>query len=238
FAPLLELNITGGRYRALAACVVGLAGAGMVAHKNEEVLETPCSIHLQPDDELSFTPLPTGVRMYLALAGGIDSKQFMGSSSVDLNGNIGKPLTTGVVLGQQQQRDVLITSLPHFQAHQFGETVSLRLLPGPQASGEALSALTRQVFGISQADRMGLRLVSNSGDVPNVPGGELTSEAVPIGTVQVPPGAAPIVLLHDRGSIGGYHKPAVIHPHDLHRAAQLRQGQKLRFRLVDATTSS
>ncbi|MEM7735310.1 MAG: hypothetical protein AAF267_05915, partial [Deinococcota bacterium] len=118
------------------------------------------------------------------------------------------------------------------------ETVSLRLLPGPQASDEALSALTRQVFSINQADRMGLRLASSSGDVSDVPGGELTSEAVPIGAVQVPPGAAPIVLLHDRGSIGGYHKPAVIHPYDLHRAAQLRQGQKLRFCLVDDTTSS
>ncbi|MEM7736155.1 MAG: 5-oxoprolinase subunit PxpB, partial [Deinococcota bacterium] len=126
FAPMLELNVVGGRYRALTPCVIGLAGTGMLAYKNEEVLDPPCSIQLQLDDELSFTPSYVGVRMYMAVAGGIDSKQFMGSSSVDLNGNIGKPLTAGVVLGQQKQRDVHVASFPNFQAHQFGETVSLR----------------------------------------------------------------------------------------------------------------
>jgi allophanate hydrolase subunit 2 len=151
----------------------------------------------------------------------------MGSASVDLKGNIGMPLKVGDVLGVEGRRVARATRT--FQPWQFtGDTVTLRITPGPQASDEALAALTKQTFTVSNADRMGLRLAD-----ADVPGGELTSEAVPIGAIQVPSGANPILLLHDRGTIGGYFKPAVLHPADLPRAAQIRQGQKVRFRLLD-----
>ena len=55
------------------------------------------------------------------------------------------------------------------------------------------------------------------------------SEATPLGAVQVTSGGSPILLLHDRGSLGGYVKPAKLHPADLARAAQLRPGALVRF---------
>ena len=58
-----------------------------------------------------------------------------------------------------------------------------------------------------------------------MPGGQIISEATPPGAVQVTPAGEPIILLADRGRIGGYHKPAVVHPEDLPLAAQLRPGQ-------------
>ena len=73
---------------------------------------------------------------------------------------------------------------------------------------------------------MGVQLLGTS-----VPGGEVLSEAVPLGSVQVPPGGTPLLLLNDRGTLGGYAKPAVLHPADLPRAAQLRPGQSVRFKL-------
>ena len=60
-------------------------------------------------------------------------------------------------------------------------------------------------------------------------GGDVSSEATPLGAVQITSGGQPIVLLHDRGRMGGYAKPAVVHPADLWRLAQLRDGQNLRF---------
>ncbi|HZJ10647.1 MAG TPA: urea carboxylase, partial [Trueperaceae bacterium] len=62
-----------------------------------------------------------------------------------------------------------------------------------------------------------------------VPGGGILSEANPLGAVQVTPSGKPLVLLHDRGTIGGYTKPAVVHPRDLPTAGQLRVGDLVRF---------
>ncbi len=77
---------------------------------------------------------------------------------------------------------------------------------------------------------MGIRLTG-----PPVPGGEVTSEGVPLGAVQVPPGGKPILLLADRGTLGGYAKPAVLDPRDLPRAAQLAPGDRVRFVLDSAS---
>lgn len=227
FAPVVEMSLMGGSYQAVSPCVVAVAGWGMQAKHNGQDVVTPRSFYLEVGDELTFIPSSTGVRSYLAVAGGIASDRFMGSSSVDLKGNIGTPLKAGDVLGVREVKVARASRMFH-PWHAPRDAVSLRITPGPQASKDALNALTKQTFTVSHADRMGLRLAD--GDVP---GGELTSEAVPIGAIQVPPGAHPILLLHDRGTIGGYHKPALLHPADLPRAAQIRQGQTVRFRLLD-----
>jgi allophanate hydrolase subunit 2 len=146
---------------------------------------------------------------------------FRGSASTDLRGRIGRALRVEDVLGVAVPRPVR-------PGRSFRppprSNLPLRLLPGPQASREALSALTRQTFRVGQADRMGLHLLGGV-----VPGGEVISEAVPLGAVQVPPGGTPTLLLNDRGTLGGYAKPALLHPADLPRAAHLRPGEYVRF---------
>ena len=108
--------------------------------------------------------------------------------------------------------------------------VRVRIEPGPQPDPDAFAALTAEPFRVRFGDRMGLQL-----DGPEVPGGELLSEPTPLGGVQIPPGGRPLVLLHDRGSIGGYVKPAVVVPGDLPRLAQLRAGDAVRFVRADRT---
>ena len=87
-----------------------------------------------------------------------------------------------------------------------------------------IAALAIVCGSVAAADRVGVRLAGAP-----VPGGEVTSEGVPVGAVQVPPGGSPIVLLADRGTLGGYAKPALVHPADLPRLAQLRPGDRVRF---------
>lgn len=103
-------------------------------------------------------------------------------------------------------------------------TIQIRLLPGPQASPEALQALASAPFTVTSPNRMGVQL-----EGPKVPGGELVSEATPMGAVQITIDGNPILLLNDRGRIGGYAKPAIVDPRDLPLVAQLRPGQKIRF---------
>jgi len=100
----------------------------------------------------------------------------------------------------------------------------LRLVPGPQFSAEAARALTAGAYTVASADRMGVRFAGAS-----VPGGEVLSEATPLGALQVTPDGSPLLLLADRGTLGGYAKPAVLHGADLGRAGQLREGDRVRF---------
>jgi allophanate hydrolase subunit 2 len=63
--------------------------------------------------------------------------------------------------------------------------------------------------------------------------GELPSEGIIRGAVQVPPGGEPVLFLADHPVTGGYPVLAVVIDADVDRAAQLRPGQQVRFRLVE-----
>ena len=231
-AALLELNLQGGLYEVIGHGVLAFAGGGLRAVLNGENVGLNSSFAVRPGNRLRFEPVSQGSRGYVAFAGGLETRHHLGSASVDLRGGIGRALGEGDVLGMAEPG----RGLPGrtFEPYQCAdpERWPLRLLPGPQATAEALGALSRQTFTVGRADRMGVQLTG-----AQVPGGEVLSEAVPLGSVQVPPGGVPLLLLHDRGTLGGYAKPAVLHPADLARAGQLRPGQRVRFRLVKGSSA-
>lgn len=233
-APTLELNVHGPTLEVLDDTVVAFAGWGVAPERNGEPIEPFASFALRRGDVLAFPPAPRGVRGYLALPGGLESERFLGSASVDLRGRIGRPVRAGDVLGAAEARRPRagFAFRPWRPEPGPSGAVKLRVAPGPQADPAAMAALTREPFHVRFADRMGLQL-----DGPEVPGGELLSEPTPLGGVQITTGGRPLVLLHDRGSIGGYAKPAVVVPQDLPRAAQLRPGRTVRF-VVDETATA
>ncbi len=231
-APLLELTLEGPQLEVLAPGVAAFAGYGLEPLLNGEPLPAGQSFALCRGDVLAFRPTGVGVRGYLAVAGGLEVGRFWESASTDLRGLVGRPLRAGDVLGVAQPRAVrpgFALGQPSLRV-EGGETV--RLLPGPQANREAQQALCAGPFTLQSGDRMGLQLAG-----PQVPGGEVISEATPLGAVQITPQGQPIVLLHDRGRMGGYAKPAIVHPADLPRLAQLRPGQKVRFVFAGAKLS-
>ncbi len=219
-APALELNLSGPLLEALVPLTVALATRDAYGRVQAGTRT------LRAGETLDLRAPLVGPRGYLAVPGGLALARFMGSSSPDLKGSVGRPLASGDRLhGAVDAAGLRMTRRWTGPApRSIGALLTLRLLPGPQADEEALAALTRAPFRVGSADRMGLRL---SG--PAVPGGELLSEGVPLGAIQVPPGGSPMLLLVDRGTIGGYAKPAVVHPADLDRAAQLREGDRVRF---------
>ncbi|WP_425145965.1 5-oxoprolinase subunit PxpB [Deinococcus sp.] len=217
--PLLELTLRGPLLTAQRDLVAAVAGFGM----RPEGRPVQQSFVWRRGETLRFIPTSLGARAYLALAGGLETRPFLGSSSSDLLGRIGRPLRAGDVLGLAAQA----RALPGFASPPptLPGQIMLRLLPGPQASVEALASLGSAPFRVTGLDRMGLRLTG-----PPVAGGQVISEATPAGAVQVTPAGEPILLLADRGRLGGYSKPAVLHPLDLPLAAQVRPGQLIRFR--------
>lgn len=225
--PLIELNLRGPVLEAVGEGVIAFAGWGLAPAVNGAEQEPFRSLLLRRGDVITFAKTGRwGCRGYLAIAGGVEASSFAGSSSVDLKGLIGRPLTSSDVVG----RGAEARARPGFQFTPYGFSrdrtgpLRLRILPGPQASDQATEALIAAPFVVSAADRVGVRL-----EGADVPGGEIVSEGVPLGAIQVPSGGAPIILLNDRGTLGGYAKPALVHPADLPLAGQLNSGDEVRF---------
>lgn len=225
-APLLELNLAGPELEALAPAIVAVTGAGVRPQRNGITMDRWTSFRIEPGDVLRFVPSDDGARGYLALAGGIASDRFLGSASVDVRARIGRPLAAGDVLGRAgpSRARAGFAFRPYLGVVRRGVPTPIRIGHGPQSDAEALDALTRSSYRIHSADRVGMHL-----DGPDVAITELLSEATPLGAVQVTSGGRPLILLNDRGTIGGYAVPAVVVPDDLPRLAQLRQGDRIRF---------
>lgn len=110
----------------------------------------------------------------------------------------------------------------------------VRAIPGPeyeQFSPASQRAFWQQVFTITPAaDRMGCRLQGPA--LTRLTQAELLSSAVTFGTVQVPAGGQPIVLLADHQTTGGYPRIAQVISADFSALAQAAPGQPLRFQQV------
>jgi KipI family sensor histidine kinase inhibitor len=224
-APLLELTLKGPVLSVLRDAVIGFAGFGMQCLIDDQAMPVAQSLAVRAGQRLTFKSISSGVRAYLALAGGLEVQTFMGSRSTDLQGLIGRALRAGDVLGRAQSCPVRAGfNLRSFAQPDTTNLVRLRLQAGPQATPEALEALGSGEFTVTGPNRMGVQL-----EGPKVPGGELISEASPMGGLQITIDGHPIILLNDRGRIGGYTKPAIVDPRDLPLAAQLRPGQQIRF---------
>ena len=173
----------------------------------------------------------TGLRTYIAVAGGIAVELVLGSRSTDTLLGIGPPpLRAGdaLMIGAARGDAAAAASAHDLPA---GRSV-LEVVIGPredQLTAAALATLLSERFTATpQADRVGIRLAG-----PPLawrdPGAHLPSEPVAPGSIQIPPDGQPIVLLVDHPSVGGYPVVAVLTDAALAFAAQLRPGRSVRF---------
>jgi biotin-dependent carboxylase-like uncharacterized protein len=177
---------------------------------------------------------PSGLRSYLAVRGGIAVEEVLGSRSTDLLSGLGPaPLAPGdrLPIGAcEGLADIVVDVAP---APPLPETPVLRVLPGPRDdwfTEEALATLTSAFYEVSpDSNRVGVRL--DGPPLVRARGGELRSEGVVTGSIQVPPSGLPIIFLADHPTTGGYPVIAVLGSAAVAAAAQLRPGQRLRFRL-------
>jgi allophanate hydrolase subunit 2 len=113
--------------------------------------------------------------------------------------------------------------------------VVLRVVLGPRDDWlvpTALAALTARPWVLTaEADRVGVRLSGPRLDRVD-PARELPSEGVVRGAVQVPHSGQPLVFLADHPTTGGYPVVAVVVDGDTDVLAQLRPGERVRFRRV------
>jgi len=174
-----------------------------------------------------------GVRTYLAVAGGIAVPPVLGSRATDVLSGLGPaPLSTGdsLPLGAPARSPSTVDCAPAWPP----AAGPLRLYPGPRAdwfTGAALERLTGSAYEVSvDSNRIGVRLTGPVLERERF--GELPSEGLVTGAVQVPASGQPVVFLADHPTTGGYPVIGVVDPRDLAAAAQARPGSRIRFRLA------
>lgn len=176
---------------------------------------------------------PRGLRSYLAVRGGVDVAPVLGSRSTDVLAKLGPDvLAVGAVLpvGPPPAAFPVVDAAP---VAALPDELVLTATPGPRDdwfTAGALEALFGEPYEVtSRSDRIGMRL--SGPPLPRAREGELPSEGLVAGALQVPPAGTPTLFLADHPVTGGYPVIAVLSAAEVDRAAQARPGQRVRFRV-------
>jgi biotin-dependent carboxylase-like uncharacterized protein len=176
-----------------------------------------------------------GLRSYLAVRGGIAVEPVLGSRSGDSLSGLGPaPLAPGTVLPIGRTDSLPPMVVDQVPPRPISNSPAVRVLPGPRddwfAPG-ALDDLRARPYAVSpDSNRVGVRLRGTA--LKRARQGELPSEGMVAGAIQVPPDGLPIVFLADHPPTGGYPVIGVVAAADLPAVAQLRPGDHLNFTIA------
>ena len=236
----LEMLLLGGTFHFPQGALVALTGSDFGATLDGATVELWMSVEVRSGQTLRLGPTRSGARCYLCVRGGIVVPSFLGSASTHilsgLGGLEGRSLREGDVLqiGSAADDYRKRTIAPHLRDCLSPRRI-LRVTPGPQLDWfpeSSLYSFYSATYRVDeQSNRMGLRLEG----VPLSPGsvGEMITEGVSLGAVQVPPGGLPIILFVEQQTTGGYPKIANVISVDLHSVGQLRPRDEIRFEQVE-----
>jgi len=231
----LEITFGGFRVRARQPLTVAVTGAPGAVTIDGVPAAMATALRLQPGAELAIGTPPVGLRTYVAVHGGVDTPDVLGSRSSDLLAGLGPPpLKVGDLLGVSGQlHDWTPVDVAPGRPIRGGD-VELRVMTGPRADWFT-AASVRRMLGAAyvvtpDSNRVGLRL--DGPRLTRVLKGELPSEGLLPGAIQVPPPGEPVLLLADHPVTGGYPVVLVVRDADLDVAAQLRPGQGVRLKLT------
>ena len=233
-AACLEISFGGlaARFhRPGTIALTGATGPVRISGRNGFV-NGPIPVHA--GDEVQVGVPTRGVRTYLAIRGGVDVPPVLGSRPTDVLAGLGpEPLRAGMRLavGDEVERVPCVDVAP---VAPIPDEIVVRALPGPRDdwfTPAALHTLASQAYQVTlESNRVGVRLSGHP--LERVVTGELPSEGMVTGALQVPPNGQPVLFLADHPVTGGYPVIAVVREVDVALAAQARPGQTVRFRVM------
>lgn len=236
---VLEITMMGPMFTFTADNIIAVTGGNLGPKLNGRDIPMYQAVLAKKGDTMSFMGMKSGTRAYVAFAGGLDVPLIMGSKSTYLKSKLGgfegRKLGTGDTVAFTAPK----TTLPNFakrktEAEEFKANVTLRVVMGPQDdyfTEKGLATFLGSEYTLTnEADRMGLRF---EGDlIEHVNGGDIITDGIGFGAVQVPSHGNPIIMMADHQTTGGYTKIASIISVDLPKAAQLRPGSKVKFEKI------
>ncbi len=241
---VLEITVMGPRLEVMSEADIAITGAEMGMTLNDQPVQGWKSIRVKPGDVLGINQVKSGCRAYLAVTGGIDVPDVMGSRSTYVGGKIGgysgRSLKQGDII--KRGKGVLLNQTRHLSSAvipQYSSNIVIRAVPGPQDDffDEGLKTLFESEYMVSaKADRMGYRLqgpvIKHKEEMPK----SIISEPSLPGGVQVPADGQPIILLVEQ-TVGGYTKIATVISTELCKIAQATPGDTIRFEQITLETA-
>ncbi|MGP4105615.1 biotin-dependent carboxyltransferase family protein [Virgibacillus sp. L01] len=230
-AACLEVTLVGPQLEMTAPdpITVALTGAGLEPKLNDNAIKMWRTFRMEKGDRLSFGKHQSGVRTYIAIAGGFDAPVFFGSQSTDVKSHLGRSLVNDdAIYGYpaKAKRGIGITNSPIYQ-----KSVEVAVIEGPHT--DFFTKQGRENFFNSphtvnaNSNRMGYRLKSEP--ITHENNTEIWSDAVPFGGIQIPSNGSPIILMADRQTTGGYPRIGTVISTDLPKIAQLVPQGEIRF---------
>nr|WP_208297562.1 biotin-dependent carboxyltransferase family protein [Actinophytocola oryzae] len=231
-AACLELSF-GATLRFLAQARVVVTGATCVLARDSRAEAMNAPFDVTAGETLTIGPASVGLRTYVAVRGGLAVAPTLGSRSTDVLAGLGPDtLSPGMTLPVGDAVDGPPPAVEVAPVRsQSAEDLEIHVQPGPRDDWFTDDALS-QLFGsryevTAESNRVGVRLSGPA--LSRCRDGELPSEGMVAGSVQIPPSGQPIVFLADHPVTGGYPVIAVVCAADLARMAQARPGQGVRF---------
>lgn len=236
---VLEIALCPVRIRFEAASLIALAGAAADASVDGVPLPSGWRTPVEAGQVLQIRSVRAGVRVYLAVAGGLEVPRVLDSRSTDLRAGFGglegrrlrdgDRIGTGAFTLAASARTRLGVEVPSCDP-------ALRVIPGPELADftpAARSTLWSTSWTTApESDRMGLRL--DGAMLEGAPSGAMPSYGIVPGLIQCPPSGQPIVLACDAQTTGGYPRLGVVIRADHWKLAQWRPGTAMRLSPVTA----
>jgi biotin-dependent carboxylase-like uncharacterized protein len=249
-AAVLEATYVGPGLEFTDDRQVALTGASAPATLNGKPVPTWSSFGVRAGDVLQFGMITSGARPYVAISGGVDVAPYLGSRStytlIGLGGFEGRKLADGDVLPLGEARPAGgPRELPPELVPVFDPAVEVRAVVGLcsyRLTEAAVASFLETSWKVTKdADRVGYRLRGGRLDFvereqPFGAGSDpanVVDLGYPVGSVQVPGGDEPIVLLGDAVTGGGYATIATVISVDRDLFGQTKTGDTVHFRPVD-----
>lgn len=241
---VLELTLLGPTIEFTTGSVIAITGGDLAPAINGKPFPMYQAVRVNKGDMLSFGTPRSGCRAYIAFAGGLAVTPVMGSRSTYIKANLGgyegRKLTAGDEIAFRKPR----ACPPNLERRKmepdvFGGSYTVRVLMGPQEdrfTKAGISTFLSQPYSVSnEFDRMGYRL--SGPKIEHVTDGNIITDGIVFGAIQVPDSGQPIIMLSDRQTTGGYAKIASVINVDMPMVAQCKAGDTIRFVETDIETA-
>ncbi|MGD6816859.1 biotin-dependent carboxyltransferase family protein [Metabacillus sp. 113a] len=242
----IEMTLLGPTIEFTEDAIIALTGGNLSPKISGQSIPLWRPVYVKAGAKLEFGAPVSGCRTYMAAAGGFKINPELGSRSTYLKAGIGgvggRALKENdeLAINQSKQIESIILdgsdakAIPagwYIKPYYSGRGKIFRYIEGREYdwfTEDSKTGFEENEFSItSQSDRMGYRIEGPSLRLKEQR--ELLSEAVGFGTIQVPSGGQPIILMADHQTTGGYPKIGQVISDDLPMLAQLKPGEKIKF---------